>query len=237
MATQSKEKLGGKMPKDSGKGKAAAKAKDAPKVKEAPSNEPVQPQEPARMRLLYEKTLRAQLMKELRLVNVNQAPRLKFIVVSMGVGEAKKDQAFLQEAANELGMITGQKAMITHARKSVSNFQLREGMAIGCKVTLRGERMYEFLERLVCIALPRIRDFRGVSLKAFDGRGNYSLGITDQLIFPEIDPDKAKRTQGMNIAFVSTARTDEQGRALLRAFGMPFMTIATSKDVPWQKQV
>ena len=212
MATQPKEQ------------KAAKPAKDGAKAKEAAPKEAPQPKVPARLRVHYEQTLRAQLMKELGLKNVNEAPLLTHIVVSMGVGEAKKDQAFLQAAATELGMITGLKPMITHARKSVSNFQVREGMAIGCKVTLRGERMYEFLERLVCIALPRIRDFRGVPVKAFDGRGNYSLGITDQLIFPEIDPDKVKRTQGMNIAFVTSARTDEQGRALLRAFGVPFMS-------------
>ncbi len=177
-----------------------------------------------RLQRVYMEELRPKLMKELELKNINEAPRLLKLVVSMGVGEAAvKDTALVQDAANELGLITGQKARVIKARTSVSNFKLRKGMQIACMATLRGARMYEFLERLVCVALPRIRDFRGISPKAFDGRGNYSLGITDQLIFPEIDPDKVKRTQGMNIAFVTHAKNDEQGRALLRAFGLPFM--------------
>lgn len=179
-----------------------------------------------RLQRLYVEDIRPQLMKELGLKNINEAPRLQKIVISMGVSEATKDAAFVQDAANELALISGQKARIIKARTSVSNFKLRKGMQIACMVTLRGARMYEFLERLLCVALPRIRDFRGVSPKAFDGRGNYSLGLNDQLIFPEIDPDKVKRTQGMNIAFVMKAKNDEQGRALLRAFGMPF----TKKD-------
>jgi len=177
-----------------------------------------------RLQKLYREEIRPKLMKELGLKNINEAPRLQKMVISMGVGEAAvKDVALVQDAANELALIAGQKARIIKARKSVSNFKLRKGMQIACMVTLRGARMYEFLERLLCVALPRIRDFRGVSAKAFDGRGNYSLGLDDQLIFPEIDPDKVKRTQGMNIAFVTSAKNDEQGRALLQAFGMPFM--------------
>jgi len=178
--------------------------------------------EKPRLRSLYENTILGKLKKELGLRNVHQIPRLTKIVVSMGVGQAIQDSAILQDAANEMALITGQKAVLIKARKSVSNFKLREGMEIGCKVTLRGARMYEFLERLLCIALPRIRDFRGVSPKAFDGRGNFSIGIDDQLIFPELNPDKVKRTQGMNVAFVTTARNDDEGCALLRAFGMPF---------------
>ncbi len=170
----------------------------------------------------YEKEMRPRLQKTLGFTNVNQVPRLDKIVVSMGVGAATQDQAIMQDAANDLALITGQKPLVIKARKSVSNFKLREGVSIGCKVTLRGDRMYEFLERLLCVALPRIRDFRGVSAKAFDGRGNYSLGLTEQVIFPEIDPDKVKRTQGMNIALITTALTDEAGAALLREFGMPF---------------
>jgi len=171
---------------------------------------------------LYKDTIADKLKKDLNYLNVNQIPKLSKIVVSMGVGEAIKDNAFLQDAANELSLITGQKPLLIKAKKSVSNFKLREGVQIGCKTTLRGIRMYEFLERLICIALPRIRDFRGVSTKAFDGNGNYSLGIDDQLIFPEVNPDKVKRTQGMNVAIVTTADNDEAGRALLREFGMPF---------------
>jgi len=166
--------------------------------------------------------MKPKLQKALGLTNINQVPHLEKIVVSMGIGAATQDQALVQDAANELTVITGQKPLVIKARKSVSNFKLRKGVNIGCKVTLRGDRMFEFLERLLCLALPRIRDFRGVTLKAFDGKGNYSLGLTEQLIFPEIDPDKVKRTQGMNIAFVTSAGTDEAGAALLREFGMPF---------------
>ena len=171
---------------------------------------------------MYLETMVDKLKKELNYSNVNQVPRITKIVVSMGVGEAIKDNAILQDAANELASITGQKPLLIKAKRSVSNFKLREGVQIGCKTTLRGNRMYEFLERLICIALPRIRDFRGVSAKAFDGKGNYSVGIDDQLIFPEVNPDKVKRTQGMNIAIVTTAVNDDAGKALLREFGMPF---------------
>jgi len=217
MATNPKATKEAKQPKQPKPPKAEADAKAAPAATPAPTAKP-------RLRGVYEETLRAQLFKELGLHNVNEVPRLSHIVVSMGVGEAKKDQAVLQDAANELALITGQRPRTIRARKSVSNFQIRAGMPIACAVTLRGNRMYEFFERLLCVALPRIRDFRGVSPRAFDGRGNYSLGLVDQLVFPELDPDKIKRTQGMNVAIVTTARSDEQGRALLRAFGMPFMS-------------
>jgi large subunit ribosomal protein L5 len=213
MATNPKE------PKETKQGKQpkGEAVKAAPAAPRAPAEKP-------RLRRVYEETLRAQLYKELNLHNINEVPRLSHIVVSMGVGEAKKDQAILQDAVNELALITGQRPHTIRARKSVSNFQIRAGMPIGCAVTLRGNRMYDFFERLLCVALPRIRDFRGVSSRAFDGRGNYSLGLADQLVFPELDPDKVKRTQGMNVAIVTTARTDDHGRALLRAFGMPFMS-------------
>jgi large subunit ribosomal protein L5 len=178
--------------------------------------------EKPRLLLLYNDSIRAKLMKELNKKNVHEVPKLTKITISMGVGAATQDNQLVLDAAEELGLIAGQKPVIIRAKRSVSNFKLREGMQIGCKVTLRGERMYEFLERLICIVLPRIRDFRGTSPNAFDGRGNYSLGIDDQLVFPEINPDKAKRTQGMNIAFVTTAETDHDGRELLREFGMPF---------------
>lgn len=178
----------------------------------------------ARFRRMYTETVRPQLQKECGKTNVNEVPALQKIIVSMGVGAAIADTAVLHQAAEQLARITGQKPILTKARKSVSNFKLREGMQIGCKVTLRGTRMYEFLERLICVAIPGIRDFRGVSPRAFDGRGNYTLGIEEQLVFPEVDPDKVTRTQGMNITIVTTADNDADGRALLNAFGMPFRT-------------
>jgi len=149
-------------------------------------------------------------------------PRLSKIVINMGVGDAIGDAKLLDQAADELGTIAGQKPSITRARKSIANFKLRAGMAIGCRVTLRGRRMYEFLDRLMNLALPRVRDFRGVSARAFDGRGNYTLGIRDQLIFPEVNYAKVQKVKGMNVCIVTTARTDEEGRALLGALGMPF---------------
>jgi large subunit ribosomal protein L5 len=149
-------------------------------------------------------------------------PRVTKIVINMGVGDAIADNKLLDQAVGELATIAGQQPAITRARKSISNFKLREGMAIGCRVTLRGRRMYEFLDRLMNLALPRVRDFRGVSTKAFDGRGNYTLGIKDQLIFPEIDYNKVQKVKGMNVCIVTTAKTDEEARALLAALGMPF---------------
>jgi large subunit ribosomal protein L5 len=151
-----------------------------------------------------------------------EVPRLEKIVVNMGVGDAVKDGRMLDAALEDLAVITGQKAVVTKARKSIAGFKLREGMAIGAKVTLRGDRMWEFLDRVVTLALPRIRDFRGLSPDSFDGRGNYTLGVTEQLIFPEIDYDKVLKVRGMDITFVTTARTDDEGRVLLRALGFPF---------------
>ena len=154
--------------------------------------------------------------------NVMQVPKLAKIVVNMGIGEAKENSKVLDAAVAELETITGQKAVTTKAKNSIANFKLREGMPIGCKVTLRGDKMYEFLDRLVNLALPRVRDFRGVNPNSFDGRGNYSLGIKEQLIFPEIEYDKVDKVRGMDIIFVTTAKTDEEGRELLRLFNMPF---------------
>ena len=154
--------------------------------------------------------------------NVMQVPKLAKIVINMGVGEAKENKKVLESAVADLEKIAGQKAVVTRAKKSVANFKLREGMPIGCKVTLRGERMYEFLDKLVSISLPRVRDFRGVPKNSFDGRGNYTLGVKEQLIFPEIDFDKVAKLRGMDIVFVTTAKTDEEGRALLTELGMPF---------------
>ncbi len=175
-----------------------------------------------RLRQRYEQDVRSKLQAEFGYANVMQVPRLEKIVLNQSMKEAVQNVKLLETAAEELTLIAGQKAVITRARKSIANFKLREGMPIGARVTLRGARMWEFLDRLVTVAIPRIRDFRGVNPKAFDGRGNYSLGLTEQIIFPEIDYDKVSRINGMNIAFVTTADTDEEGRALLRHLGMPF---------------
>ncbi|RMF93644.1 MAG: 50S ribosomal protein L5 [Planctomycetota bacterium] len=170
----------------------------------------------------YEQEILPALAEKLGRKNRLAVPRLEKIVVNMGVGEALKEKKYLDEAVEALSLITGQKPVVTRARKSIAGFRLREGMAVGCKVTLRGARMYEFLDRLISIALPRVRDFRGVNPKAFDGKGNFSLGLSEQLVFPELDPDRYSRSQGMNICINTTAKTDEEGRELLKAFGMPF---------------
>jgi large subunit ribosomal protein L5 len=176
----------------------------------------------ARLKQLYAKSVIPTLSKEFGYKNVMAVPRLSKISVNIGLGEATQNAKLMDGAVNELGQIAGQKPVVTKARKSIAAFKLREGMAIGCMVTLRGDRMYEFFDRLVNVALPRVRDFRGVSSKSFDGRGNYTLGIKDQLIFPEIDYAKVEKTKGMNISITTTARTDAEGMALLRAMGMPF---------------
>lgn len=162
------------------------------------------------------------LKEELGLSNVMEIPRLSKIVINIGVGEAIGNIKLLDSAVAELTQVSGQKAVITRAKKAISNFKLREGMPIGCRVTLRGKRMYDFLDRLVNVALPRVRDFRGISPKSFDGRGNYTLGLKDQVIFPEIDFGKIDQTRGMNVSFVTTANNDDQARALLTHLGMPF---------------
>lgn len=164
------------------------------------------------------------MMEKFGYTNIMQVPKLEKIVINMGVGEAKENAKVLEAAVGDLTLITGQKPVITKARKSVANFKLRENMPIGCKVTLRKAKMYEFADKLMSIALPRVRDFRGVSDKSFDGRGNYSLGIKEQLIFPEIEYDKIDKVRGMDIIFVTTAQTDEEARELLRFLGMPFAT-------------
>lgn len=179
---------------------------------------------PARLKLRYRKEGVPALVKELNLKNPFQAPRLEKIVVNMGLGEALANNKILESAVDQLGAITGQKPVITRARKSIANFKLRQGQAIGCAVTLRGDRMYEFLDRLISVALPRVRDFKGVSPKAFDGKGNYTLGIREQIIFPEINYDQIEKVKGLNISFVTTAKNDEQGLALMRHFGIPFRT-------------
>jgi large subunit ribosomal protein L5 len=176
----------------------------------------------SRLKKHYQDSVLPELRKEFGYANVMQVPRLEKIVLNASIKEATQNVKLLETAAEELSLITGQKAQIRRARKSIANFKLREGMPIGARVTLRGTRMWEFLDRLVNIALPRVRDFRGVNPKAFDGRGNYSLGITEQIIFPEINYDRVSKVTGMNIAFVTTAENDVEGRALLRHIGIPF---------------
>ena len=176
----------------------------------------------ARLKERYQKEIAPALAKEFNITNPMATPRLEKIVINMGLGEAIANSKIIDTAADELSSIAGQKPVTTKAKKSIASFKLREGMAIGSMVTLRGDRMYEFLDRFVSVALPRVRDFRGISPKAFDGRGNYTLGIRDQLIFPEIDFNKVDKTRGMNISIVTTAKNDEQARALLKALGMPF---------------
>ena len=176
----------------------------------------------SRLKDLYSNEIKDAMVKKFGYKNVMQIPKLDKIVINMGVGEAKENAKVLDTAIKDLETITGQKAVVTRAKKSVANFKLREGMPIGCKVTLRGEKMYEFTDRLVNLALPRVRDFRGVNPDAFDGRGNYALGIKEQLIFPEIEYDKVDKVRGMDIIFVTTAETDEDARELLTLFGMPF---------------
>src|SRR5437868_2206768 len=176
----------------------------------------------ARLMDRYQKEITKQLAEKLGRTNPFSLPKLQKIVVNMGVGKALQDKNRMEQAAEQLSQITGQKSQVRKAKVAVSGFRLREGNAIGCKVTLRGRRMYEFLDRLISMALPRIRDFRGVNPKSFDGHGNYSLGLSEQLVFPEIDPDKVTFTQGMDITFVTSTNNDDEARELLRQFGMPF---------------
>jgi len=176
----------------------------------------------ARLKEIYNSEIKEAMQKKFNYKNVNEIPKLEKIVINMGVGEAKENSKVLDSAVRDLEIITGQHAVTTKARKSVANFKIREGQAIGCKVTLRGEKMYEFADRLINLALPRVRDFRGVNPNAFDGRGNYALGIKEQIIFPEIEFDKVDKVRGMDIIFVTTAKTDEESRELLTLFNMPF---------------
>lgn len=176
----------------------------------------------ARLADFYQTELRPKLQKELGLPNVMQVPKVVKVVVNMGLGEAIQNVKILESAADEIARITGQKAVITKAKRSIATYKLREGMPIGCMVTLRRERAYEFLDRLINIALPRVRDFKGISPKAFDGRGNYTFGVREQIIFPEIDLEKIDKVKGLNISIVTSAKNDEEGRALLTGLGMPF---------------
>ena len=176
----------------------------------------------ARLREQYKETILPELKTKFGRANALSLPRMEKIVINMGVGSATQDKKELADANAAMTLIAGQKPVITKARKSIANFRLREGQPIGCKVTLRGDRMFEFMDRLLSLALPRVRDFRGISEKAFDGRGNYSLGLNEYGVFPELNPDKFTRKQGMNIVFVTSTQSDEEGRELLRMFGMPF---------------
>ena len=176
----------------------------------------------ARLKERYDETIKQELVNKFNYSSVMQAPKIEKIVVNMGVGDAVQNAKVLDTAVEELAQITGQKPIITKAKKSIATFRLREGMPIGAKVTLRGERMYEFLDKLISVSLPRVRDFRGISKKAFDGRGNYTLGVKEQLIFPEIEYDKIDKIRGMDIIFVTTAKTDEEAKELLTLLGMPF---------------
>jgi large subunit ribosomal protein L5 len=207
-------------PPDKGEKKAAPKKEAAPSapVKKEPSG----PRVPPRLKEAYRQQVVPALMKEFSYTNPMQVPKLDRIVLNVGMGEAIQNVKLLESASAELGLITGQRAVVTRAKKAIAGFKLRAGLPIGAKVTLRGDRMYEFLDRLVSTALPRIRDFRGISPKAFDGRGNYTLGLKEQLIFPEIEYDNVAAIHGMDVTFVTTARTNDEGKALLRHLGMPF---------------
>ncbi|MFZ5468048.1 MAG: 50S ribosomal protein L5 [Myxococcota bacterium] len=202
--------------------KKGRKKEDAKKAGFAPNIEEGLEAKPARLKLRYRKEIVPALMKELGFKNPNQVPKLEKIVLNMGLGEALTNNKILESAVDQLAALAGQKPVVTRSRKSIANFKLRQGQAIGAMVTLRNERMYEFLDRLINVALPRVRDFKGVSNKAFDGKGNYTLGVREQIIFPEINYDQIEKVKGLNISLVTTAKNDEQGLALLRQFGMPF---------------
>ena len=177
----------------------------------------------ARLKEMYQNEIVDAMIKKFGYKNIMEVPKLDKIVINMGVGEAKDNSKVLDSAVKDLEIIAGQKAVVTKAKKSIANFKIREGLPIGCKVTLRGEKMYDFADRLINLALPRVRDFRGVSANSFDGRGNYALGIKEQLIFPEIEYDKVDKVRGMDVIFVTTANTDEEARELIRLFGMPYV--------------
>ena len=201
----------------------ATKTKAPTAKKKAPENlEPLPPREPPRLKLRFNAEIRQKLQATLQLGNVMEVPRLEKIAINMGVGKATQQASLLEGAVTDLGLITGQKPMVTKARRSIAAFKLREGNSIGCMVTLRGDRMWEFFDRLISVVIPRIRDFRGLPPNSFDGRGNYTFGVNEQLIFPELDYDKIDAPRGMDITIVTTARNNAEGRALLDAFGFPF---------------
>ncbi len=215
-----------------GKGRRERAAKGAPEAAAQAAQAPAEPEPklPARLRLRYESEILPALMRDLKIANKMRAPRLDKIVINMALGEARENVKILDAAAEELQQITGQKPVVTRARKAISNFKLREGMPIGVMVTLRRERMWEFFDRMVNVALPRVRDFRGVSDKAFDGRGNYSLGLREHTIFPELNLDKIEKVKGMTVSIRTTAASDFEGLTLLRALGMPFRGTGGERD-------
>src|SRR4051812_25462664 len=213
------EKKQQKKPDGAGK---KAKAAEAAEPQQGGGRPKASNRNSARMRGKYTNEVAPALMKEFGITNIMACPKIEKVVVNMGVGEATQNAKVLDPAVNDLQAITGQKPVVTKAKKSIAQFKVREGQSIGAMVTLRGDRMYEFLDRLLNVALPRVRDFRGVPMKSFDGRGNYTLGLRDQLIFPEIDYSKVDKLKGMNVTIVTTARDDNQARALLKSFGMPF---------------
>jgi len=229
-----KQERASKSAKDKGAKPPAAKAakaesKPAAKADKASraagpvtSGRPSAPKQRPRLAKFYDETVRPALMEKFKYSSVMQAPKLVKIVLNMGVGDAIQDQKLMDAAANEMGQIAGQRPAVRRAKKAISNFKLRAGLPIGCMVTLRGARMFEFYDRLINVALPRIRDFRGINPRSFDGRGNYSVGLTEQIIFPEINYDKVAKVRGMDVTIVTTARTDEEGRELLRLMKMPF---------------
>jgi large subunit ribosomal protein L5 len=220
MADETKSEKAPKKGKAAPEGKAARGGKPAgPAVAGRPA---VSPKEKPRVRALYEEKVRPALMEKFHYRSIMQVPRLDKIVLSMGVGDALQDVKLLDAAAAEMALIAGQKPAVRRARMSIANFRLRAGAAVGCMVTLRGARMYEFYDRLINVAVPRIRDFRGMSPRGFDGRGNYNLGLTEQIIFPEVDIDKVGKIRGMNVTIVTTARNDEEGRELLKLMNLPF---------------
>jgi len=220
MADEKKGQKPQQKPRD-GAGKRRQPAEGQAPAAEAKPREP-EPRLPARLRIRYEQEIVPALMRELKIENRMRVPRLQKIVINMALGEARENAKILDAAADELRQITGQKPVVTRARKAISNFKLREGMPIGVMVTLRRERMYEFFDRMVNVALPRVRDFRGVADKAFDGRGNYSMGLREHTIFPELNLDKVEKVKGMTISITTTARSDFEGQTLLKALGMPF---------------
>jgi len=232
MAKKSEDKKQEAKPKQAAAAKQQPK-KEAPKKEAAPAPKPAGPQlpvPPARLAQQYREKIVPDLMKKFGYKTVMQVPRIRKITLNMGVGETTSDKKMLDNALADMVKIAGQKPVVTKARRSIANFKLRAGFPIGCMVTLRGARMYEFLDRLVNIAIPRIRDFRGVSSRAFDGRGNYSLGVKEQIIFPEIDYDKVDTLRGMNIAITTTAKSDDEARALLAAFRFPFKQAAEKQQ-------
>ncbi len=226
-------KAEGKAPKEAKapKGDAAEAQGDGEGAAPRAAKAPAKPAPPPRLKKVYEDKVLPALMKKFEYVNPMQAPKLVKIVVNMGVGEAISNAKLLDAAAADLATITGQKPALRKAKKSLANFKLRQGQAIGCMVTLRHARMWEFFDRLVNIAIPRIRDFRGVPGRSFDGRGNYTLGLTEQIIFPEINYDKVEKVRGMDVTFVTTAKTDEEGRELLRLLQMPFRSASGTREV------